>query len=357
MKHLNNGVKLILIFTLAAMVMIGCSDQSSSKQSDDNSDNIKLTTDTEKPYVGFLLDTLQDERWYKDKQIFEEQVTELGGNVKTLAANGNDQIQITQAELLIEEGVDVLVVVPKNADTSATIVEMAHDAGVKVISYDRLIKNADLDYYISFDNEKVGELQASQVIKHTDEGNFAYIGGAETDNNAKLLRQGAMSVLQPLMDEGKVNLIYDNYTKNWDPTIAESKMQKVLEQNNSNVDAVVAANDGTAGGAINALSNHGLAGDIPVSGQDAELSALQRIVAGTQTVTIYKPIQLLAKNAAEMAIQVANNESIKTENTINNGAKDVPTSLLEPIAVTEDNIDETIIADGYYTTEEIYGQK
>ncbi|SET19315.1 D-xylose transport system substrate-binding protein [Salinibacillus kushneri] len=133
-------------------------------------------------------------------------------------------------------------------------------------------------------------------------------------------------------------------------------MQQVIEQNNGDVDAVIAANDGTAGGAIHALSNEGLAGNVPVSGQDAELSALQRIVQGTQTLTIYKPIKLLAENAAELAIQLTNNDTINTENTINNGMKDVPATLLEPTTVTKDNIDETIIADDYYTAEEIYGK-
>ncbi len=161
--------------------------------------------------------------------MFEEQVKQIGGQVKTLAANGIPEVQKKQAELLIEEGVDVLVVVPTDAEAAAEIVDIAHKADVKVISYDRLIKNADLDYYISFDNEKVGELQATEILKKVKTGNFAYIGGAEADNNAHLLRQGTMKVLQPLIDKGDIQLVYDQYTDQWDGAIAEQNMKSAIK--------------------------------------------------------------------------------------------------------------------------------
>ncbi|GAA0300460.1 simple sugar transport system substrate-binding protein/D-xylose transport system substrate-binding protein [Gracilibacillus halotolerans] len=350
----RNPFPFLISMLLFALFLVGCTSQPSqvNKEVDDG---IKLTSDEEKPYIGFVLDTLQDERWYRDKELFEEKVKELGGNVKTLAANGSDQIQISLVELLIEEGVDILVIVPTNAETTSEIVKMAHEKDVKVISYDRLIRNADVDHYISFDNEKVGELQATGIIEEISEGNFAYIGGAETDNNAILLRQGSMNILQPLIDEGKINLVFDRYTEDWNPIIAKENMQDVL-RNGEKVDAVIAANDGTAGGAIEALSDQGLAGSVPISGQDAELSAIKRIVDGTQSMTVYKPIHLLAEQAAEIAIKYANGESISTETNIDNGKINVPATLLEPIIVTKDNIDETIIKDGYLTSEEIYGQ-
>lgn len=332
------------------IVTAGCS--SSEKTSSYNES--KLITDESKPYVGFLLDTLKDERWYKDKALFEEEIKKLGGQVKTLAANGLDEVQIKQAKLLIEEGVDVLVVVPHDAVISAEIVEIAHEAGVKVVSYDRLIKNADVDYYISFDNEKVGEIQATEILKKASNGNFAYIGGAESDNNAILFRQGAMKVLQPLIDNGTVKLVHDQYTNDWNPAIAKENMKTALSKNGNAINAVIAANDGTAGGVIESLAAVGLAGTVPVSGQDAELEGVRRVVQGLQTMTVYKPINLLAIKSAEMAMMVAKGEEVKTDKQINNGKIDVPAVFLEPIAITKENVRDTVIKDGYLNETDVF---
>ncbi|CAM4188825.1 sugar ABC transporter substrate-binding protein [Lederbergia lenta] len=350
-----NKSKIIIGFFIGLTLLVNtaCSNASLIEKST-ASTNVKLTSDEKKIYVGFLLDTLKDERWYKDKALFEEHIVSLGGNVKTLAANGLDDVQIKQAELLIDEGADVLVVVPHDAEVSATIVKLAHKAGIKVISYDRLIRNAELDYYISFDNEKVGEIQATEVLNQVTKGSFAYIGGAESDNNAILFRQGAMNVLQPFIDKGEINLVYDQYTKEWEPKIAEKNMLEALKKGKNQIDAVIAANDGTAGGVIQSLSTIGLAGKIPVSGQDAELAGIHRIIEGTQTMTVYKPIPVLAAEAAEMAIKVGKGEQIDTNNKVNNGQIDVPSVLLEPVAVTKDNIVDTVIKDGYLTEEEVY---
>ncbi|WP_328701160.1 sugar ABC transporter substrate-binding protein [Aquibacillus kalidii] len=347
--------KLLVLLALVLIVFVSACSKEATPDSK-NTDQVKLTTDDNKVYIGFVLDTLQQERWYKDKELFEEKVTELGGNVKTLAANGSESVQLAQAKLLIEEGVDVLVVVPYNAEAAAEIVELAHKANTKVISYDRLIKNADVDYYISFDNVKVGELQAKEILKQQESGNFAYIGGAETDNNAVLFREGAMKVLQPLIDQGKINLVYDKYTDNWDPAVAEENMLEALKQTSGKIDAVISANDGNAGGVVNALATKGLDGKVPVTGQDAELDAVKRIVAGKQTMTVYKSINLLALNAAEMAMKVAQDKKIETNNAVNNGKIDVPSYLLEPVTVTKENIDSTIIKDNYLTKEEVYGK-
>ncbi|WP_025027132.1 sugar ABC transporter substrate-binding protein [Caldalkalibacillus mannanilyticus] len=343
------GVRLIGLFLLI-LIVAACSQ---SEVTDPVVED-KLISETDTVFIGFLLDTLQDERWYKDKALFEGAVEKLGGRVKTLAANGLDDVQIKQAELLIEEGVDVLVVVPHDAEVSAAIVELAHEAGIKVISYDRLIRNADVDYYISFDNEKVGELQATEILKSVSSGNIAYIGGSETDNNAILFRQGAMKVLQPFIDKGELNLVHDQYTDGWNPAVAEKNMQTALRENANRIDAVIAANDGTAGGVIRALAAVGLAGSVPVSGQDAELEAVRRVVQGTQTMTVYKSINLLAEQAASMAVKVAQGQEIATDKTIQNGKTEVPSIFLEPITVTKENVRETVVKDGYLKEEEIY---
>ncbi|WP_437828059.1 sugar ABC transporter substrate-binding protein [Niallia taxi] len=340
--------KLMAGACVMAMTFLAACSQTTTENSQPK---MKLAQDDSKVYVGFSLDTLQEDRWYKDKEAFEKKVLELGGEVKTLAANGVDSVQIKQAELLIAEGVDVLVVVPHNAEVSAEIVDKAHKANVKVVSYDRLIKNADVDYYISYDNKKVGQLQAQEILKKQKKGNFAYIGGAETDNNAVLFREGAMEVLQPYIDKGDIKLVYDKYTDEWQPEIAETNMKQALKENNNNIQAVIAANDGTAGGVIHALQAIGKT--IPVSGQDAEITGLKRILAGSQTMTVYKPIQVIAEDAAAIAMKAGKNEKIDTTATVNNGKIDVPSILLDPVAVTRSNIDETVIKDKFITEDEL----
>lgn len=333
----NKKVKIVLFSLLICLFLGACSNNDKVKQSSEN-EKIKLVEEQDKIYVGLILDTLRDERWYKDKEAFENEIIEQGGNVKTLAANGLADVQLQQAELLIAEGVDVLVVVPYDGEAAAPIVELAHEAGIQVLSYDRLIRNSAVDYYISFDNVQVGELQAKEILKSVPSGNFVYIGGAKSDNNAVLLREGTMNILQPHIDSGDIKILFDEYTDNWEPSIAKKNVENLLQNSNEKIDAIIAANDGTAGGAIEALEAVQQAGNIPVSGQDAEKDALDRIKNGTQTMTVEKPINLIATQAATIAMQIAKGESIETDTTVNNGQEDVPTILLEPKIITKDVI-------------------
>jgi len=304
--------------------------------------------------IGFSMDTLLEERWLKDRDLFKAAAEALGAEVSILAANGDDAQQIAQAETLISQGVDLLVVVPHNAEAMATIVEKAHSAGIKVLAYDRLIRNANVDMYVSFDNEQVGELQAKAITKLVPRGNYAFIGGAETDNNAHLLKKGVFNVLQPLIDSGEIRIVYDQWTKNWEPANAMANMQAALEANGNDIDAVIAANDATADAVIQALAAQGLAGKVPVAGQDADLTAAQHIVEGTQTMTVYKPIKALTQAAAELAVKLAADEAVTANRTISNGKVDVPSLLLAPIAVDRATIDDTIIADGFHSREDVY---
>jgi D-xylose transport system substrate-binding protein len=317
----------------------------------------KITHIEEKIKIGFSMDTLEEERWPKDRDLFKEAVEALGAEVVIREAKGDDALQIVQAETLISEGIDLLVIVPHNAEAVATIVNKAHSAGIKVISYDRLVKNSSIDLYISFDNELVGELQAQAITKLVPKGKYVYIGGANTDNNAHLLKKGVFKVLQPFIDRGDIQIVYDQWTENWDPENARAYMEAALKINKNEIDAVIAANDATAGGVIEALAARGLAGKIPVAGQDADLAAARRIVEGEQTMTIYKPIKTLAYEAAKAAIKMAKGETIPTARTINNGKLEIPSLLLRPIAVDEKNIDKTIIADGFHLRDEVYRDK
>ncbi|HSP21933.1 MAG TPA: D-xylose ABC transporter substrate-binding protein [Planococcus sp. (in: firmicutes)] len=304
--------------------------------------------------VGFSMDTLKEERWLKDRDLFRQAVEKQGAEIEILAANGDDSLQISQAEEMINKGIDVLVIVPHNAEAAAAIVTKAHRAGIKVLSYDRLVKNADIDLYVSFDNERVGELQAMEMLKQAPKGKYVYIGGAVTDNNAHLLKKGAFNVLQPYIDKGDITVTYDQWTEDWTPANAYINMGEALQSNNNRVDAVIAANDATAGGAIQALSDQGLIGVVPVAGQDAELAGVQRVAVGTQTMTVYKPIDILTERAAELAIKLAKGERIDVNRTVNNGKIEVPSILLNPIAVVDSNINKTIIEDGFHSREDIY---
>jgi D-xylose transport system substrate-binding protein len=305
--------------------------------------------------IGFSMDTLKEERWQRDRDLFVKRAEERGAKVLVQAANSDDALQNAQAENLLTQGVQVLVVVPHNAKTTATVVESAHKMGVPVIAYDRLIRDSDLDYYISFDAQRVGELQSEYAIKHRPQGNYVLIGGAPTDNNAVLVREGQMKVLKPLIEKGDIKVVADQWAKDWQAVEALKIMENALTRNNNQVDAVVVSNDGTAGGAIQALGEQKLAGKVLVTGQDADLAACQRIVAGGQTMTIYKPIDSLATKAADIAVRLAKKEPI-TDPTrpLNNGKRDVPSILLEPIVVDKDNLDATVLKDGYHRREDVY---
>ncbi len=339
--------KLLTMILLSNLLLAACGTGNQTEPIEENDTVKKLQVDENKPYIGFAMDTLQDERWYRDKDYFESTIQELGGNVKTLAANGIQSVQNEQVKLLIQEGIDVLVIIPTDATEASEAVALAKDANIPVISYDKLVMNADLDYYISFDNVRVGELQATAILEAAPTGKYAYVGGADSDNNAHLFREGAMNILQPEIDAGNIELVFDQFTDGWSPEVAESNMKTLLET--TDVDAVVAANDGTAGGVIRALGET----LVPISGQDAERDALQRIIDGTQTMTVYKSLESIASTSAEVAIDLANGQSIETTQSINNNQTDVSAILLDPIAVNAANLEATVISDGHIAKEDL----
>ena len=304
--------------------------------------------------IGLSLDTLKEERWQYDRDLFLARAKELGAEVLVQSANGDDAVQTQQAENLLTQGVDVMVIVAHNAEVAASIVDSAKKQGVPCISYDRLIRNSDVDLYISFDNVKVGELQARYLVERAPKGNYILIGGAPTDNNAVLLREGQMKVLQPAIERGDIKVVANQWARDWQAREALNITENALTQAHNNVAAVCVSNDGTAGGVVQALEEQKLSGKVFVSGQDADLAALQRIVAGTQSMTVYKPIKLLAPQAAEAAIALAKGEKLTTTATVNNGKIDVPSILLEPLSVDKNNIAETVIKDGYQKMDEVY---
>lgn len=307
--------------------------------------------------IGLSLDTLKEARWQADRDMFVARARELGAEVLVLAANSDDTVQIGDVEKLITNRVDVLVVVPHDGTAMAKAVAMAHEAGIPVIAYDRIIRDSDLDLYVSFDNVRVGELQAQFLVDHLPRpgrGRVVRIYGAKTDNNAAQFKQGQDLVLEPLIARGEIEVIHEDWAEDWKPENAKRIVNAAITAKGPGFDAVLASNDGTAGGAIQALSEEGLAGKVLVTGQDAETVALQRIAAGTQTMTIYKPLRTLARGAAELAVRMAGRRVVVAPKTVNNGQSEVPAVLYDVVTVTRSNIGDTVIRDGLASYDEVY---
>ncbi len=337
----------LIVVVIAILIASACVEAPPDKSNNNKSGSGQIR-------IGLSMDTLKEERWQHDRDLFVERAKELGAEVLVQAADGDDKVQTQQAENLLTQGVNVLVVIPHNGEVAASIVEATKRQGVPIISYDRLIRNCEPDLYISFDNEKVGELQARYLLERAPKGNYVLIGGAPTDNNATLFRKGQMNILKPAIDRGDIKIVADQWARDWLASESLRHTENALTQSHNNVVAVVASNDGTAGGAIQALEEQKLAGKVLVSGQDADLAALQRIVAGTRSMTVYKPVAQLARRAAEAAVALARHQEVESTSVVNNGKVDVPSVLLEPLVVDKNNIVGTVIKDGYQKLEDVY---
>jgi len=313
------------------------------------------SADAKNPKIGFSIDDLRLERWARDRDYFVAAAGQLGAKVYVQSADGSEQKQIAQIENLIARGVDAIVIVPYNATVLGNAIKEAKKAKIKVISYDRLALNADLDAYISFDNKAVGEMQARALVERAPKGNYYLLGGAPTDNNAKMLREGQLAVLQPLVDKGAIKIVGKQWVKDWSPAEAMTIVENALTANGNKIDALVASNDATAGGAIQALAAQKLSGKVPVSGQDADLAAVRRVVAGTQAMTVYKPLKAIAGEAAKLAIQLVRNEKPAFNAQYDNGFKKVDTVLLKPTPLTKANVD-LLVKDGFYTSAQLAGK-
>lgn len=318
-------------------------------------------TETEALKIALLLPETKTARYEtQDKPLFEAKVKELAPDAEILYSNANQDAteQQSQAEAALTNGANVLVLDPVDSASAASIVAKANEQGVPVISYDRLILNAEVDYYVSFDNEQVGKLQGQALLdKLTEDGNagktIVMINGSPTDNNATLFKAGAHSIL-----DGKVEIGAEYDTPDWSPDKAQSQMdQAITKLGKDGFVGVLAANDGTGGGAIAAMKGAGIdPATKPTTGQDAELAGIQRILLGEQYMTVYKAIKLEAEAAAELAVALAKGEAVPASmelSKVNNGTKDVDSVLLAPVAVTKENIKDTVVADGFWTVEQL----
>jgi D-xylose transport system substrate-binding protein len=354
--------RIILLVVVLSMIAVACSSGTSSTTTTEAS----ATTTTAAPSaakIALLLPETKTARYEtQDRPNFEAKVKALCADCEIIYSNANQDAsqQQQQAEAAITQGANVLVLDPVDSDAAGVIAQDAAAAGIPVISYDRLIKGGSSpDYYISFDNVKVGELQATALVnKLTDmgdaNGTIVMINGSPTDNNASLFKQGAHSVL----DTSGLTIGKEYDTPDWSPDEAQTEMDQAITA--LGVDGFVgvyAANDGTAGGAIAAMKGAGIDPSTrPTTGQDAELAAIQRILTGEQYMTVYKAIKPEAEAAAELAVDLATGMTVPSDmvtGTVNNGTIDVPSILLVPIAVTADNVASTVVADGFWTVDQI----
>lgn len=310
-----------------------------------------------RPLIGLSLDTLKEERWQRDKAIFEAKAAEMGADLLVQAANSDDTRQMQDVQALISRRVGAMIIVPHNGAAMAKGVDLAHEAGIPVISYDRLITDADVDLYVAFDAVRIGEMQAQALLaklKGRRPIRLVRIQGAKTDHNSFLLKEGQDKILAPLIAKGDVKVVHEDWAQDWKPENAKKIMNAALSTRGHDIDAVLCANDGTAGGAIQALSEEGMADKVVVVGQDAELVACQRVAAGTQAATIYKPTVIEVTAALDAAIKLAQRRPLVARDEMDNGKVKVPTILKDTIAVTRENLMDTVIKDGYHSYDDVY---
>lgn len=312
---------------------------------------------SKRPLIGLSLDTLKEEHWQRVKSKFEAKAAEMGVDLLIQAANSDDARQMQDVQALISRKVGAMIVVPHNGAAMAKAVDAAHEAGIPVIAFDRLITGSDLDLYVAFDAVEIGESQAKALVaalKGRTGVKLVRIQGAKTDHNSFLVKDGQDKVLAPYIKSGAIVVVHEDWAQDWKPENAKKIMNAALTLKGQAIDAVLCANDGTAGGAIQALSEEGMAGKTVVVGQDAELAACQRVAAGTQTATIYKPTSLEVDAALGAALALARRKPVVAKDEIADGDRKIPAILRATIAVTRENLMDTVIKDGFHPYDEVY---
>ena len=335
---------------VASVTVIGFSCLSASCVKDQTGNTPDPSQDEDVLTIGFSFDSYVIERWTRDRDVFCATANELGAEVYVQSANGELETQISQIGYFIDMGVDAIVIVTIDGDGLTDSIIAAKDAGIPVICYDRLVRNADADLYISFDNGQVGTFMGEALCEEIgDGGKIVEIMGPESDYNVAQVMNGFETVCTA-HDE---NIILQYNCDNWRSELAYDFVNDNIDMV-SQADAIMCGNDALAGEAVHALAERGLAGDIKVVGQDADLDACQRIVEGTQLMTVYKPVENLARLAAEYSVKLANGEDIGVTTTFNDGTYDIPYVAIEPVSVNKDNMDEAIIDSGFHQREDVY---
>ena len=337
----------MLIMSLLVATVCGCGGKESGGSTQKKKEDKKIQ-------IGMTFDSFVIERWQRDRDVFVSMAKELGAEVNIQNANGDISEQKKQIEYFIKKEMDVIVIVCIDSMAVKTNIQKAKDAGIKVIAYDRLISDSNVDFYISFDNEKVGEMMGQALVDNgLEDGKVIMVCGPHSDNNVPMVGKGFKDVMKEHGNE----IIDTFYADGWKAELAsdymDNNMSSVIE-----CDAIMCGNDDLASRVVTALSEKRLAGKKLVVGQDADLEACQRIVEGTQLMTVYKPIEKLAQAAAEIAVKMAKGEEISAAggkvSTISDGTFDIPCLKIEPVSVTAENMDEVIIKSGFHLKEDVY---
>ncbi|MCF4098486.1 D-xylose ABC transporter substrate-binding protein [Maritalea mediterranea] len=296
--------------------------------------------------VGVSWSNFQEERWKTDEAAIKSALEAVGADYISADAQASSSKQLSDIESLIARGANVLIILAQDASAVGPAVDAATDEGIPVIAYDRLIEDSRT-FYLTFDNVEVGRMQARAILEAQPEGNYVMIKGSPTDPNADFLRGGQQEVLQDAIDAGDITIVDEAYTDGWVPANAQRNMEQILTANDNNVDAVVASNDGTAGGVVAALTAQGMEG-IPVSGQDGDHAALNRVALGTQTVSVWKDARDLGKEAGNIAVQLAGGASMDeiegAELWTSPAGTEIHAKFLEPVPITKDNLDVVLDA-------------
>jgi D-xylose transport system substrate-binding protein len=304
--------------------------------------------------VGVSWSNFQEERWKTDEAAIKEALEAAGAAYVSADAQSSSSKQLADIESLISQGVDALIILAQDSQAIGPAVQAAADEGIPVVGYDRLIDDPRA-FYLTFDNVEVGRMQAQAVFDAAPEGNYVMIKGSPTDPNADFLRAGQQEVLQAAIDSGKITIVGEAYTDGWLPANAQRNVEQILTANDNKVDAVVAANDGTAGGAVAALTAQGMQG-IPVSGQDGDFAALNRVAAGTQTVSVWKDARELGREAAEIAVAMAGGTDMSgiegAQSWTSPSGTELTAKFLTPIPITKDNLNVVVDA-GWISKEDL----
>ena len=335
---------------IAAVFVSGCSSSRTEPETSPDQTEKKIS-------IGLSFDSFVIERWLRDRDVFVSTAEELGAEVNVQNANGDINEQISQIEYFIRKQVDVIAIVAIDGEALKDVVQKARSAGIRVVCYDRLILGAGTDLYISFDNEMVGTLMGEALVDALPDGGRIFaVYGSQSDYNVPQVITG----FQKAIDGSGIEIVYSAYCENWLAELAFDAVEEGLEQEGT-PDAIMCGNDDLASQAIRALAEHGLAGRIPVVAQDAELSACQRILEGTQTMTVFKFMDEEARLGATLAVALARGEDITAADapvpvtdTINDGAEQVPYYHIDPVAVTAKNLDQVIVDSGFHRKEDVY---
>lgn len=341
MKKRKVTAAVIGLYLMAGLLLGGCGREAETQE---------FQQEEKIPRIGLVFDSFVIERWQRDRDTFVSRINELGGEVYVQNANGDLEKQIEQINYFIEEKMDAIVIICVDNEKLTDSVQAAKAAGIPVVAYDRLIMNAGADLFITFNNEKVGELMAESLLDNVPEnGNIAIVFGSPVDGNVNQVEEGFYRVMQGQ----KIKILDQQYAEGW---LAEVGFQVISEnlKNGMEIDGICCGNDDIASQVIKALSQYRLAGDVWVVGQDADLIACQRIVEGIQGMTVYKAVDQQAKLAAEATYALIMGEELATDKTFFDGTYEVPYIELEPVAVTKENMDAVIVGDNYHLKEDIY---